>query len=69
MDQGWLDVASSTRGLCWWWKPSPGHQTLHTQIHLFNIATTGNATDFGDLTQARFQVFNGTVSDSHGGLS
>ena len=35
-------------------------------IDYFDIDTTGNATDFGDLTQARRAC--GAVSGSHGGL-
>ena len=37
------------------------------EIQFINISTTGNAVDFGDLTQARFRR-PGVVSNSHGGL-
>ena len=36
-------------------------------LEYLNISTTGNAVDFGDLTQARFRR-PGVVSNSHGGL-
>ena len=63
-------AATPTRGLyAGGGNDTPASNTAYAKIHLFNIASTGDATDFGDLTQARFQVFNGTVSDSHGGLS
>ena len=36
-------------------------------IDYITFSTTGNATDFGDLTQAR-QDISGGFSDVHGGL-
>ena len=63
-------AATPTRGLyAGGGNDTPASNTSYTKIHLFTISSLGNATDFGDLTQARFQMFNGTVSDSHGGLS
>ena len=35
-------------------------------INYVTISTTGNAADFGDLTQGRFGASG--LSDSHGGL-
>ena len=62
-------AATPTRGLyAGGGNDTPASNTAYAKIHHFTIATTGNATDFGDLTQARFQVFNGTVSSGHGGL-
>ena len=43
--------------------PSPGNQDVMDYI---NIATTGNAIDFGDLTQVVSYAM--ACSDSHGGL-
>ena len=76
---GWVDIEASndelgggtgsntgfgTRGLFLnGFVPSPGQQNI---IDYIEIATTGDAKDFGDLMQKR----NGpcAVSDSHGGL-
>ena len=41
--------------------------TVTNTIEYITIATTGNATDFGDLTVSRFQT--AALSDGHGGLS
>ena len=62
-------AASPTRGLyAGGGNDQPVSNTAFTKIHLFTIASTGNATDFGDITVARFQMNNGTVSSGHGGL-
>jgi hypothetical protein len=47
---------------------TPSASTVYAQIHAVTIQTTGNAIDFGDVTAARWQMFNGTVSNGHGGL-
>ena len=47
---------------------TPSPSTVYAQIHAVTIQTTGNAIDFGDVTAARWQMFNGTVSNGHGGL-
>ena len=60
-------MMSSTRGLiaggvyC-----CPG--VAHNTIEYVTISTTGDAVDFGDMKQAK-GGYNGTTSDSHGGLS
>jgi hypothetical protein len=62
-------AASPTRGLyAGGGNDQPVSNTAFAKIHLFTIASTGNATDFGDITVARFQMNNGTVSSGHGGL-
>jgi len=43
-----------------------GPQTYVNDIDYITIATTGNAADFGDVTQSRGQT--GDCSDAHGGL-
>ena len=45
---------------------SSGTSTHHNVIDYVTIATTGNATDFGDLTVARSNVMGN--SSGHGGL-
>ena len=44
---------------------SPTYQNL---IDFVTLATTGNAADFGDLTEGKLSM-SGCTSDSHGGLS
>ena len=39
---------------------------IRNTIEFVTIATTGNATDFGDATSARYQA--GGSSNGHGGL-
>ena len=46
---------------------SPG--ISKTSIDFVTIATTGNATDFGDLTKVVVEMGAGSTSDSHGGLA
>ena len=41
--------------------------TVVDTVDYITIATLGNASDFGDLTQARTYGYGG-MSDSHGGL-
>ena len=59
--------SSQTRSVAFsgWNNPGSGHENKN-YIDYVNIPTTGNATDFGDLTAAK----NGTGggSDSHGGV-
>ena len=43
--------------------PSPDNTNV---IEVVTIATTGNASDFGDLTTVR--TLTGSCSDAHGGL-
>ena len=58
-------TSSSTRGIfAAGEKYSP--QTYRTEIDYITIATTGNAADFGDVTQSRGQTSD--FSDSAGGL-
>ena len=60
-------VTDSIRGLfAGGYTPSPSFSRFNS-IDFINIATTGNASDFGDLTYA--QNYGGGCSDSHGGLS
>ena len=55
-------TASSTRGII-----SGGYVAAYVDtIQFVTIATTGNATDFGNLTVARGN--NGSCSNGHGGL-
>ena len=62
-------AASPTRGLyAGGGNDQPISNTAFAKIHAFTIASTGDATDFGDITVARFQMNNGTVSNGHGGL-
>ena len=59
-------TSSSTRGIfCGGYSPSPGVGTVNI-LEYVTITSIGNATRFGDLTQARFGA--ATCSDSHGGL-
>ena len=59
-------TSSQTRGIfAGTEKYSP--QTYNNTIEFITIATTGNAADFGDITQKRGQ--NGDFSDAHGGLA
>ena len=44
---------------------SPSSQNV---MDFIEIATTGNAADFGDLTEARYANGNPLTSDSHGGI-
>ena len=44
-----------------------GAQNSTAQMNKVEIPTTGNATDFGDLTSTRAQM--GGFSDVHGGLA
>ena len=58
-------TSSQTRGIFGGTeKYSP--QTYNNTIEFITIATTGNASDFGDITQSRGQ--NGDFSDVHGGI-
>ena len=62
-----MDAASSlTRGVCIAGYQDTSPAALVNTIDYVTIATTGDATDFGDLTTVR--RFTGTCSDVHGGL-
>jgi hypothetical protein len=59
--------ASSTRGVSiGGYTPSPSPGTTYNIIDYITILSTGNAVDFGDLTQARY--YPGALSNGHGGL-
>jgi len=59
--------ASSTRGIfCGGYDPTSSPDTDINSMEFITIATTGNATDYGDLSEIRATV--GGCSDSHGGL-
>ena len=49
---------------------TPSSSTVYNQIQYVEIATEGDAVDFGDLVggTARWQIMNGTTSNAHGGL-
>ena len=59
-------AASSTRGVIAGGHVAPGSASCVNTIQYVTIASTGNATDFGDLTQVMRQM--GGCSDVHGGL-
>ena len=60
-------TSSSTRGVkVGGSDPSPGPYSPVGTIEYFEIATTGNAQAFGDLSVARAR--GGTFSNGHGGL-
>ena len=58
-------AASQTRG-CFGGGTTDGSDTVNV-INFIQIATTGNAQDFGDLSEGRRNGMGG-LSDSHGGL-
>jgi len=47
---------------------TPVSNTSYSLIHMVTINSTGDSIDFGDITVARYQIMNGTVSSGHGGL-
>ena len=54
--------SNATRGIiCNGYQPSPTGGVVNT-ADLLTIATTGNATDFGDTTQARYSSFGSCCS-------
>jgi len=57
--------SSPTRGICAGGYPAPDGTTMSNVIDFITIATTGNASDFGDLTQAR-QAVSGASSQTRG---
>ena len=57
--------SSPTRGICAGGYPAPDGTTMSDVIDFITIATTGNATNFGDLTQAR-QAVSGASSQTRG---
>ena len=56
---------SPTRGICAGGYPAPDGTTMSNVIDFITIATTGNASDFGDLTQAR-QALSSASSQTRG---
>ncbi len=48
--------------------PNASEGTYLTSIESITIATSGNATFFGDLSVGRERIGGGQISDSHGGL-
>ena len=62
MDAG----SSSIRGVCIAGYQDTSPAAIVNTMDFVTIATTGNATDYGDLTTVR--RFTGTCSDSHGGI-
>ena len=57
--------SSPTRGICAGGYPTPDGTTMSNVIDFVTIASAGNATDFGDLTQAR-QAVSGASSQTRG---
>ena len=57
--------SSPTRGICAGGYPAADGTTMSNVIDYITIATTGNASDFGDLTQAR-QAVSGASSQTRG---
>ena len=55
--------SSDTRGLIGGGKYTSGGTSSRDTIDYITIATTGNAADFGDLTQSRYATMGG-VSDT-----
>lgn len=58
--------ASSTRGCFSGGQTGESLGTLSNIIDFVNFASTGNATDFGDLTQGRYVIMNGSGSSTRG---
>jgi len=62
-------AASSTRGVfAGGGNDTPAPNTVYDTMDYINIVTEGNAVDFGNLSTARWQIYNGCVSNAHGGL-
>ena len=60
-------TCNRVRGLfCGGANPSSPNKT--NSMEYITIASSGNAMDFGDLTQPRDRIGGGCISDSHGGL-
>ena len=59
-------TSSSTRGVFGGGDPNAGPYAKTNSIDFITIATTGNSSDFGDLTDARNHV--NACSNGHGGL-
>jgi len=57
--------SSPTRGIIWGRYKGPSG-TQDGLIDYINISTTGNAVDFGDMANARYN--GGAISNGHGGL-
>ena len=56
--------SSPTRGIMWGRYKSPG--TQDGRIDYITISSAGNAVDFGDMANARYN--GGAISNGHGGL-
>ena len=54
--------SNSTRGLKWQGMPAPGTSNCTLSIDYITIASTGNASDFGDLSSARGFLASNTNS-------
>ena len=59
-------MSSSTRGMWGGGKGPASPYPAKTEVDYVEIATTGNAKDFGDLSVARSA--GGGTSNGHGGL-
>jgi hypothetical protein len=64
--QGIAACANATRGIWGGGNLYDGGHVYYNVIQYVTIATTGDATDFGDLTQVT--AFSGACSNGHGGL-
>ena len=42
-----VDSTPGARGHCWWWNYQAPSVDIHGEIQYINIASTGNAVDFG----------------------
>ena len=62
-------AASPTRGVfAGGGSDTPAPNSYVDTMDYINILTEGNAVDFGNLTEGRWQIYNGCVSNAHGGL-
>ena len=61
--------SNKTRGLFAGGFVSPGSANYVNTCEKITIATTGNATDWGDVFEGSNRAYNSGISDSHGGLS
>ena len=52
----------------WWWSIVLQHALDSVTMHFVEIATTGNAQDFGDLQHASVKYGGAGASNGHGGL-
>ena len=61
--------SNKTRGLFAGGFVAPGSANYVNTCEKITIATTGNATDWGDVFEGSNRAYNSGISDSHGGLS